>query len=91
MSEPLFLPGQVVFTPGALDFMDKNDVNFMNLLLRHLTGDWGDLDAADKKENDFSVLNGYRILSSYNVDGGKVWIITEADRSATTFLLPDEY
>jgi hypothetical protein len=57
-----------------------------------MAGDWGDVDADDWKENDHSVKNGYRILSSYvdrNVE--KFWIITEADRSATTILLPEEY
>jgi hypothetical protein len=62
-------------------------------VLRHLRGDWGNLDDEDKQENEFSVQNGYRILSSYrlNGDGQRIWIITEEDRSATTILLPEEY
>ena len=61
-------------------------------LIRHVCGDWGDLDEHDHGENELSVREGFRILSSYNLpDGERLWIITEADRSATTLLLPDEY
>jgi hypothetical protein len=61
-------------------------------LSRHLLGDWGDLGEEDKKENEFSVLNNFRILSAYTLTTSvKIWIITEADRSATTILLPEEY
>lgn len=59
---------------------------------RHLTGDWGDLEVEDKVENELSLREGFRLLSAYHLpDGTKVWIITEADRSVTTVLLPDEY
>ena len=57
----------------------------------HLNGDWGDLCEDDKEENAFSLKHGYRLLSAYNTPHGQLWIITEADRSATTFLLPEEY
>jgi len=88
MKMPLFPLGFVVATPGALDL----GINFSPYLRRHQRGDWGDLDAEDKAENNFSVQNGYRILSAYYTpDGTKFWIITEADRSATTVLLPSEY
>jgi hypothetical protein len=64
----------------------------VELLLRHVTGDCGDLDDEDKKENELSVKEGFRILSSYHLETGlKVWVITEWDRSVTTILLPDEY
>ena len=56
-----------------------------------MQGDWGDLDEDDKKENEFSVLRHLRILSAYKIGNEKLWIITEADRSITTILLPDEY
>jgi hypothetical protein len=57
-----------------------------------VTGDWGDLEDEDKKENNFSVELGFRILSVYELEtGGKVWVITEYDRSVTTILLPEEY
>lgn len=89
MSElPLFPLGRILVTPGALDL----DVNFYSYLCRHQYGDWGDLDDEDKAENNFSVKNGLRLLSVYHTpDGVKFWIITEADRSTTTILLPDEY
>jgi len=59
---------------------------------RHIVGDWGDLSEADRKENHFSLEKGLRILSNYGTaTGGRIWIITEADRSATTLLLPEEY
>lgn len=62
------------------------------LLSRHVTGDWGEVPDEDKKENELSVEKGFRILSSYELaTGEKVWLITEADRSATTILRPDEY
>jgi len=88
MSKPLFPLGQILATPGACEL----DVNFFPYLLRHQHGDWGDLGEEDKAENNFSVQNGFRILSAYHTpDGAKFWIITEADRSATTVLLPSEY
>ena len=88
MQKPLFPLGQVVATPGALDL----GVNFYPFLRRHQCGDWGELDAEDRAENDFSVENNLRLLSAYRTpSGAKLWIITEADRSATTVLLPSEY
>ena len=86
----LFQPGQIVATRGALSVLSREDV--MKALRRHLSGDWGDLSTEDKQENDFAVKNGFRILSSYSSKKGvKFWVITEADRSATTVLLPEEY
>lgn len=86
--QPLFPLGQVVATPGALDL----DTNFHPFLCRHQCGDWGDLDVQDQAENNFSVENGLRILSAYHTpEGAKFWIVTEADRSTTTILLPSEY
>jgi len=92
MKKPLFPLGQVVSTPGALEEMARANTNGMMLLLRHVTGDWGEVCEEDAKENDLSVEKGFRILSAYTLSTGvKIWIITEADRSATTFLLPSEY
>ena len=90
MNTHLFSPGQIVATPGALKLAEQG-INLLAYLSLHLSGTWGELDEEDRKENDFSVKNGYRILSAYKTRLGKLWIITEADRSATTFLLPDEY
>lgn len=61
------------------------------LLLRHEAGDWGDLDADDRRANDRAVQHGERVLSAYQTAAGRVWVITEWDRSVTTLLLPEEY
>ena len=85
----LFSPGQVFKTPGVSDIPQEV---LLSALKRHLSGDWGDLSEGDKRLNDEAVKDGDRILSAYRApDGTKFWIITESDRSATTFLLPDEY
>ena len=61
-------------------------------LNRHVKGDWGTLSDEDKQENELSLKEGYRLISAYEAKGlPKIWIITEADRSATTILFPDEY
>ena len=84
--------GQVVATPGALDALENTGQSPVEFLDRHAQGDWGELSEADRQENEFSLLNGFRLLSAYRLnDGTKIWIITEADRSATTILLPEEY
>jgi hypothetical protein len=92
--------GQTVMTAGTAPFLRQNPDLMMSLLNRHRQGDWGDISAEDKKLNDEAVLNDAdedqrgRVLSSYNVENGddeKIWIITEEDRSATTFLWPFEY
>lgn len=90
--EPRFQLGQVVATPGALEALEAAGDDFNQYLHRHVVGDWGDLDEEDKQENELSVEKGFRILSAYHLSNGtKIWIITEADRSATTILLPREY
>lgn len=86
----MFELGQIVMTPGALELME-NGVNLQHYLLRHYSGDWGDLCKEDIEENKFSLEFGHRLLSSYKTSFGKLWIITEADRSCTTLLLPEEY
>ena len=84
--------GRVVATPGALRTLEEAGVSPASLLARHMNGDWGELDEHDRKENEFSLENGFRILSSYALGNGeKIWIITEADRSSTCLLLPSEY
>lgn len=90
--KPLFALGQLVATPGAISALQTSGDKPAKLLERHQHGDWGDLDEHDKRENSLSVEHGFRILSSYTLTTGtKVWIITEADRSVTTVLLPEEY
>lgn len=92
-TKALFELGSVVYTPAALAALGDAGVLPQNLLIRHVTGDWGNnLSKNDRDENDFSVKHGYRILSAYDLPTDvRIWIITEADRSATTFLLPEEY
>jgi len=88
----LFDLGQLVATPGALASLEKTGQNAMDFLSRHVGGDWGELPKEDKDENQFSLDKGFRLLSSYRTTAGdKLWVITEADRSHTTLLLPEEY
>ena len=89
---PLFPAGQIVATPGALALLEQANRSPLEFLSRHLRGDWGDLCQDDKTENELSLKQGFRLLSSYRVSEARtIWIITEADRSVTTLLLPDEY
>lgn len=89
---PLFPAGQIVATPGALALLDETNRAPLEFLSRHLRGDWGDLSHEDKTGNELSLKHGYRLMSSYPISQtDKLWIITEADRSATTLLLPEEY
>jgi hypothetical protein len=91
-AKPRFSLGQVVATPGALEALSQAEQNPIEFLTRHVCGDWGELEEEDKQENELSVEEGFRILSAYTLsDDTRIWIITEADRSATTLLLPSEY
>ena len=84
--------GQVVATPGALSALEKAEQLPAEFLDRHVNGDWGRVPDEDKQENEFSVEHGFRILSAYTTSAGdRVWVLTEADRSTTTILLPSEY
>jgi hypothetical protein len=87
-----FPPGSVVATPGVLVAFSEAGDDPVAYLIRHITGDWGDVNAQDWRANEESLLLGERLLSAYRMSNGtRFWIITEADRSATTFLLPSEY
>lgn len=87
-----FALGQVVATPGALQALEDSRQVPGEFLSRHLAGDWGDVPPEDAAENELSLLEGFRLLSSYRTRAGvRLWVITEADRSATTILLPEEY
>ncbi len=92
-SLPIRLPlGRIVATPGALRLLSGLRTDPAALLSRHSQGDWGDLDPEDRTANDTCLRTGGRILSSYRLDAEtKVWVITEADRSSTCILLPEEY
>ena len=92
MPNARFPLGRVVATPGALAVLERNQVAPFTFLARHQIGDWGDLDADDRAENEFSLQQGFRLLSAYTLpDGSRIWVITEADRSSTCILLPEEY
>lgn len=91
-SGPRFLPGQIVSTPGALQALETHRVLPISLLARHMHGDWGSVCAEDAHANEQALRYGSRVLSSYEIAPNvTIWIITEADRSVTTFLLPSEY
>jgi hypothetical protein len=92
MSQPAakFALGQVVSTPNALSQLTGEDI--LSAIKRHQSGDWGELDEHDRKENELSLKQGFRLLSVYRASNGvKFWIITEADRSVTTVLMPEVY
>ena len=92
-SRPLFPLGKVVSTPGALRALAESGQSPQEFLARHERGDWGDLETSDRCENaDSLVWPHRRILSAYRLKNDEtIWIITEADRSSTCILLPDEY
>jgi hypothetical protein len=90
MMGPLPL-GRVVATLGALNVLLEAEENPLHYLARHASGDWGNLDGHDRKENELALEHGWRVVSSYPVGEQVIWLITEADRSATTILLPEEY
>ena len=85
-----FQLGQIVATPNALDHLTQDEIR--SGIIRHQSGDWGDLDADDRKENDLALERGTRLLSAYQAGNGvKFWIITEGDKSSTTVLMPEDY
>jgi hypothetical protein len=90
MMAPLPL-GRVVATPGALKTILGAGGDPFCYVARHAAGDWGELRAFDHRQNGVALRDGYRIFSPYDTPAGRVWVITEADRSATTNLLPEEY
>ena len=88
----LFPLGNVYMTPGAKEALEESNQQPFEFLSRHQTGDYGDICEDDRRENELSVKEGFRILSAYKTAKGvKIWIITEADRSSTTILLPEDY
>jgi hypothetical protein len=91
-TKPIFSMGREVATPGALAAIEGAQEDPHSFLMRHESGDWGDVSQVDREENEFSLDKMLRIFSVYYLqDGTKIWIITEADRSSTTILLPEEY
>ena len=98
---PRFVLGNLYNTPGAQDIMQRYQINPLELIKRHVSGDWGDVCPEDAQANEDALKFGSRILSAYVLQPStgedktltpvKVWLITEADRSVTTILLPEEY
>ena len=85
-----FRLGKIVSTPGALDRLTQADI--LLGIQRHQAGDWGDVDEHDRTKNELSLKQGFRLWSVYHAANGvKFWLITEADRSHTTVLLPEDY
>ena len=86
----LFRIGRICSTPNALGTLSPDDI--LSGLQRHQAGDWGDVCDEDRQANDLALKNGTRLFSVYHaVNGFKFWIITEADRSSTTVMLPEDY
>lgn len=81
----------MLITLGAKAEIERIRVDEIELLARHQGGDWSEMEIEDQKENEFSLVRNLRIFSSYTYQNVKLWVITEADRIATTILLPDEY
>ena len=85
-----FPPGSIVATPAALAV--TTSAQLQEVLERHLTGDWGDVSTEDAQANEDAVTRGYRVFSVYQLgDDVRLWVITEADRASTCFLLPSDY
>ena len=92
MNTPQFALGSLVATPAALEALGRAGQAPAEFLARHAAGDWGEVSAGDARLNNIAVEAGERLLSAYKTKAGeRIWIITEADRSSTCILLPDEY
>ena len=96
-TRPLLPAGRVVMTANLQSKLREANPEFweaelIGLIYRHASGDWGDLDEDDRRQNELALGRGLRIFSAYETSSGiKIWIITEADRSVTTVLLPEDY
>jgi hypothetical protein len=92
LPESRFPLGRTVATPGALEALSTNGQSPFEFFIRHGTGDWGDTGPDDRERNEEALKDGSRIFSVYTLrDETRIYVITEADRSATTILLPEEY
>jgi hypothetical protein len=87
----IFALGTTAATPRALDLLDRAGANASTYLARHQSGDFGAIFLEDEQANRVAILHGLRILSAHKISDEKLWVITEADRSVTTLLLPSEY
>jgi hypothetical protein len=92
IAKPKFNLGKLAATPGALEALTDAGQSPMDFLNRHVRGDWGDCCEEDRQANEEALQIGARLLSVYRTSKNvKIWIITEADRSSTCVLLPEEY
>ena len=92
IAKPKFHLGTLVSTPGALAALTEAGQTPMHFISRHIVGDWGDCCEEDRQANEDALKNGDRLFSVYRTTKGvKIWVITEADRSSTCVLLPEEY
>jgi hypothetical protein len=84
--------GQIVATPAALESLRESGQDGSEFLSRHVRGDYGEMPAEDVAANDEAIRDGARVMSAYTtLKGKRIWVITEADRSVTTLLLPEDY
>lgn len=90
LGKPRFPLGDIYLSPGA-DQLVRNGLLADLYIDRHWRGDWGDIDDEDKQTNEQAIERDERLLSAYETKLGKIWVITESDRSHTTMLTPDEY
>jgi hypothetical protein len=92
LSPPRFAHGRLVMTHSVRELIRDTGLDVLTFLQRHLNGDWGDLPEEDRRSNEIALRTGDQLFSAYQVNAnGKLWIITEADRSVTTLLLPEDY
>ncbi len=87
----LFNLGRTLATPAAREELSELNYSPLDLLRRHMSGDWSEMDKDDQQSNREAITEGSRIFSAYTIQDVKFWVITEADRSSTTILLPSEY
>jgi len=90
-NKALFPLGQIVATPSAISLLKKLNTDPRELLIRHVTGDWTEMGQEDQESNEQALKYDNRVFSAYTLQATKFWVITEADRSSTTVLLPKEY
>lgn len=84
--------GRILVTPGVLAALSETGESPQEFLHRHASGDWGEVCPEDQAENELALKEGFRLLSAYRTrEGVRLWVVTEADREATTLLLPEEY
>lgn len=90
-NKALFPLGQIVATPSAISLLKKLNTDPRELLVKHVTGDWIEMEQEDQESNESAIQYDCRVFSAYTLSDNKFWVITEADRSSTTVLLPEEY